>query len=252
MALQVDRGNAPQCMWLSLSGLLLYNSGPYKLETKALQFSQSTPGYHYSNRMRIPASPGPRGGVCRFRDQLLVKTYGLNTRKPPNSGDLNSSYKPRKAVIQSLFFFWLGEMIPPKGKLRPQSWGTGLLCFLLDFLSWKSFNFRGKEKALFLFGTGHLSCLCNSGGEDFSPNGGSTRKETSMPNISECSVDVGRGTTEWVCLWRWGMVAHSMFCVLYCRTCFQPYPVLSEITWVIIGVRPRDKVSGETQDGTAG
>lgn len=60
----------------------------------------------------------------------------------------------------------------------------------------KILQFQEGKKALFLFGEGHSRCLCNPGGEDFSPDGGPTSKETFMPNVSECSVYVGIRTTE--------------------------------------------------------
>lgn len=75
-----------------------------------------------------------------------------------------------------------------------RSWSP-VLSFGFSVLKILQFQ-EGKKKALLLFGEEHSSCLCNPGGEDISPNGGSTRKETLMPNISECSVDVGLGTTE--------------------------------------------------------
>lgn len=55
---------------------------------------------------------------------------------------------------------------------------------------------EGKKKALFLFGEEHSRCLCNPGGEDVSPNGGSTSQESFVPNVSEYSVYVGVRTTE--------------------------------------------------------
>lgn len=60
----------------------------------------------------------------------------------------------------------------------------------------KILQFQEGKKALLLFGEEHSRCLSNPGGEDVSPNGGSTSKESFVPNISECSVYVGLGTTE--------------------------------------------------------
>lgn len=87
-------------------------------------------------------------------------------------------------------------MTPPKGKLSPNHEVlVSCASFWIFCLENPSIS-GGKKKALFLFGEEHSRCLCNPGGEDVSPNGGSTSQESFVPNISEYSVYVGVRTTE--------------------------------------------------------